>query len=246
MRSIQATAIILWIVIFVIISFVLGQFLSSKGILDVTSFITGDSNEKDTKDETISKQDNELESDIAINKIGQETVRIGKNVATDYFKTCYKEYVNYVLTSTEYKEKEKTAITSELASDYVFYAVSNGLDNAKYVSENKEDVVVIAEGEINSFADKMFAQSISDKYKNENGYDKVKKEYTVQKKEDILSYSQELISVENITSNEVKLTFSCKELSEKDDKTEVKTQKQITIYAVYRGGRYIVTNVEKD
>ena len=55
----------------------------------------------------------------------------------------------------------------------------------------------------------------------------------------------ELENIENITSNNVKLEFSCKEIVDNGYKKGIVGENQINIYLVYRGGRYIIMEVEK-
>lgn len=237
MRSIQTTAIILWGVIFMMLAFALGQFLASAEIFDVTGIFSGDT--------AIQDGGNSEPNDDVINKIGQETVRIGQNVAIDYFSQYYKEYVNYIMSDkVNYKIDQKIAITDELASDYAFYAFINEVDVDKYDSKKKEGNITISEGNVNSFIDNMFAKKSVDEYKNNNsyGYDKKTKTYTIERTKIPEQYVQELVNIENITSNQVKLEFKIKGLINYDGKTKT----QVNIFAVYRGGRYIVTEVEKN
>lgn len=241
MKSIQMTALILWGAIFMIAAFILGQFLVSKDIFDITGLFT--INGEDEGNESLGSENNlddELASDIVINKIGQETIRIGLNVGKDYFSEYYKDYINYIMVDEKlYKQDQKVTITDELASDYVFYAVARGVDIDKYTSEESEDKISITEGNLNSFVDKMFAKSVAKEYKDDssNGYDKVTKTYRIEKNDNLEESIQELTSIENITSNQIKLIFDCK--------TESNQKNQINMYVVYRGGRYILTDVEK-
>ncbi len=247
MKGIQATAIILWVVIFVIAAFVLGQFLVSKNIFDITSFITLNDKKEEDSDNEENIQD-EIQNDVVINKVGQETVRIGQNVAKDYFSNYYREYINYVMQdSTIYKLGEKIAITNDIASDYVFYAFSKGLDTDKYISNINNNKLVITEANANSFIDKIFEQEISKTYKenSSNGYNKESKTYSIQIDNSKQDYVQELISMENITSNQMILKYDCKKVVEKNKNTEIQDQKEIDITIVYRGGRYIITEVQK-
>ena len=247
MRSIQATAIILWVIIFVIAAFILGQFLSSKGILDITAFITGNKNEEQTKEDKENTASDELQNDIIISKVGQETVRIGQNIAMDYFASYYKEYINYIMQNGElYEGKSKVAITNDLASDYVFFALANQVDQAKYVANSSGNTLTITEGNVNSFVDKMFAKTISEKYKTSaKGYERKTKEYNIERSSENIDCMQELTLIENVTSNQMKLSFDCKKMEIEDKKQVIKEIKQINLYVVYRGGRYIVTDVEK-
>ena len=249
MKSIQTIAIILWGIIFMVAAFILGQFLIKNDIFDVTTLFTisGDKEEGNTSVEGI-ESDDELKNDVIINKVGQETVRVGQNIAKDYFTNYYKEYVNYIMANADkYKVNKKISITDELASDYIFYALSRNLDSDKYTSQISDSKVSISEGNINSFIDKMFAKEISDSYKQDdrNGYDKSTKSYSIVKNEKENDYIHELNKIENITSNQIKLEFECKRILKEDKKTQVLDEKQINIYAVYRGGRYLVTEVEK-
>ncbi len=242
MKSIQMIALILWVAIFVAFAFVLGQFLVSKDIFDVTGIFTinnvEDNKQESSKDDVISIEDEEI-----INKIGQETVRIGQNVAFEYFSAYYKEYVNYILqdVTNKYPMNEKITITDVLASDYVFYSVSNRMD------EENDTIITVLEADINAFADKMFQKKIDDTYKmkNEYGYDINKKEYNIKLSDDKQEFIQELLSIKNITSNKIELQFKCQS-TEKDNNNNMSIKKyQVNIDIVYKGGRYIVTDVQK-
>lgn len=249
MKSIQTTAIILWGIIFMVASFILGQFLISKDVFDVTKLFTINSNDKgiENKEDSVVHGD-EFEDEDIISKVGQETIRIGQNVAKDYFSYYYEEFVNYIMTDNQkYKANNKVVITDDLASDYVFYALSRQLDKDKYTSDEVNNEVIISEGDLNSFINNMFEKEISSAYKknNNNGYDSKLKTYNIVKNEKHEEYRQELTGIENITSNEIKLQFDCTKLSSNAKKEQATKEKQINIYAVYRGGRYIVTDVEK-
>ena len=247
MKSIQMIALILWVAIFVVAAFVLGQFLVSKDIFDVTGILTindTQENEQETgKDDIISIDDEEV-----INKIGQETVRIGQNVANEYFLNYYKEYVNYILLDTiKYPMNEKVTITDDLASDYVFYALSNKVDDEKYKYEENNNVITVSEADLNAFADKLFQKKIDETYKvrNEYGYDTNEKAYNIKVSNDKQEYIQELVAIKNITSNNIELQFECQNL-EKDYNNKQSIKKyQVNIDVVYKGGRYIVTDVQK-
>jgi len=248
MKSIQTTAIILWGFIFMVAAFILGQFLISKDIFDVTGLFTINEDKENKDKENKESSGDELESDVLIDKVGQETVRIGLNIAENYFSEYYTEYVNYIMADSEkYMVNSKTNITNDLASDYAFYVLSNSIDDDKYVSEENEDKTLISEGNLNSFIDKMFAKEVSAEYKQDvnNGYDKKTKMYNITKNKNQVEYMQELTSIENITSNQIKLEFKCKEVVVEDKKTSSEDEIQVNIYIVYRGGRYILTDVEK-
>jgi len=241
-KSIQITALVLWVTIFIVAAFVLGQFLVSKDIFDVTYFITGQQKEKES---TENKVEDELANDVMINKIGQETVRVGLNIAKEYFSNYYKGYLNYIMANNEkYKANEKTAITNTLASDYVFYAISKGTDLDKYKSNVMENEIIISESEINSFVDMMFGKEIDEAYKKDGkyGYDKLSKKYSMEKSNPSGEYSQELQKIENVTSNQIELTFSCKMINGKSD--TVKKEETIKLICIYKGGRYVVTEVQ--
>lgn len=247
MKTIQATAIILWGVIFVVAAFVVGQILASKDIFDVTAFVMGKIPEKEDNVSDVENVDN-IANDDSINKIGQETARVGLNVAKDYFSTYYKEYVNYVMAENDiYSNNNKVTITDKEASDYVFYALARNIDNEKYTANVANGKVNISEANLNSFIDNMFEKSVTETYKKNNasGYDKTGKTYSITRENDIAEYVQELTNVENVTSNQVILIFSCKKVEKTDKKETVTEEKQIKLTAVYRGGRYIVTEVEK-
>ena len=246
MKSIQITAVILWGIIFMAVAFILGQILVSKDVFDITGIFTVDKDKQNTLNN--SGMINETEKDVITDKIGQETVRIGQNIAIDYFSEYYEAYIDYIMSDTDvYEVNEKITITDELASDYIFYAIAREVDDDKYKSEELDNKILISEGNVNSFIDKMFGKEISEKYKksNANGYDKKTKQYNIQKIEEYDEYSQELLSIENITSNQVKLGFSCKKKTLKGNKYVSTETKQVNIYAVYRGGRYILTEIEK-
>ena len=242
MKSIQATALILWMVIFIAASFILGQFLASKGILDVTSVITGQTH--DTKVENDETED-ELANDVVITKVGQETVRIGLNVAYDYFSDYYKEYINYIMNNIDiYSESESIVINNTLASDYVFYAVSRKVDIFKYKSNEDNNVISISEAEMNSFVDKMFEKEIDESFKKQSkyGYDKTSKKYIMDKIDDSVEYLQELQNIENISANELVLTYKCSKLE--GSKELAKEMETIKLTCIYKGGRYIITEVK--
>ena len=242
MKSIQMTAIILWGVIFIAAAFVLGQFLIRENIFDITGIITGEG----SKEKTGTQIDDELANDVVIDKIGQETVRVGLNVVENYFLEYYEEYVNYIMSNSDsYPINKKVSIDEALASDYVFYAVSNNIDVDKYISNIQNDKVIVTEAEINSFVDKMFEQEIDDTLKSDskNGYDKVSKKYSVDKSNVHDKYVQELDKIENVTSNQIILTYDCKKVNSESSKVEM--QISINLTAIYKGGRYIVTDVEK-
>jgi len=235
LKSIQLTALFLWLFIFVVASFVLGQFLVSKNIFDVTTFLPGQEQKDIIDDET----DN-VENDVVIDKVGQETVRIGLNIANNYFSDYYKEYVNYVMhNSDSYPSNQDIQINDTLATEYVFYAVSRNIDNDKYESVEENNNVIIKEAEINSFADKVFGKEIDEAYKKDGkyGYDNNKKEYAIERNTDSYECIQELENIENITSNELKLIYSCR--SEKGEST-------VKLSVIYKGGRYLVTQVLKE
>lgn len=244
MKSIQMTAILLWVGIFIIAAFIAGQILASKNIFDVTGFITGtktgDEKEKEEKVE------DELANDIVIDKIGQETVRIGLNVAKEYFSEYYKEYINYIISNTDsYPNDEKILINETLASDYVFYAILRKIDNNKYISNDYNDNIIIKESEVNSFIDKMFNKEIDETFKKDGkyGYDKVNKEYSMEKNDQHYRYVQELENIENITSNEIILTYTCRRTD--DENSKIQEQYTVKLTVIYKGGRYIVTEVQR-
>ena len=246
MKSIQTVAIVLWTAIFIVVSFAVGQILASKGIFDVTSFVTG----KVTPKNDVPKDSNEevQQNDDVINKVGQETVRIGLNVAKNQFSTYYKDYINYIMANDDlYAKNSKVTISDKEASDYVFYAISRNIDKDKYVTKANEDKIILTEASINSFVDTMFEKSIEESYKKlaSNGYDKAKKEYSIDKNSDKEEYAQEITDIQNVTSNQVIVTYNCKKIESKDSKEVIKDEKNINITLVYRGGRYIVTEVEK-
>lgn len=242
MKSIQTTALILWMVIFIAASFILGQFLVSKGILDITSVITGQRHNDGVKKE---EAEDELANDVVINKVGQETVRIGLNVASGYFSEYYKDYINYILNNIDiYSESESIAINNMLASDYVFYAVSRKVDVFKYESNEDNNVISISEAEINSFIDKMFEKEIDESFKKQSkyGYDKTSKKYIMDKIDDSEEYFQELQKIENISANELVLTYSCsKPEGSRELAKEIET---IKLTCIYKGGRYIINEIQ--
>lgn len=247
MKSIQMTAIILWGVIFIVAAFVVGQMLASKDIFDVTAFVMGKIPEK-KENVTEIENDGNVVNDDSINKIGQETVRVGLNVAKMHFASYYKEYVNYIMAENDiYYNNNKVAITDKEASDYVFYALSRNTDKDKYNASLNGDKINISEANINSFIDNMFEKTITDTYKKNNtsGYDKTAKTYSISKNTDIKEYSQELTNIENVTSNQVILSFNCKKVETTNKKETVTEEKTVKLTVVYRGGRYIVTEVEK-
>lgn len=243
MKSIQTIAIVLWMIIFIVAAFFVGQFLASKDIFDITSFVMGE--KKDPEADKAEPKDELLANDVVTNKIGQETVRIGLNVASNYFSDYYNDYINYILgNSDKYSEDGKVVIDNTLASDYVFYAVSRNIDGEKYSSHESTERMDITEAELNSFVDKMFGKEIDDAYKKDGkyGYSKSTKTYSMEKIEDYDEFSQELEKIENITSNQIVLTFKCMQTySEKNNNKNVIT---INLTCVYKGGRYIVTEVQ--
>lgn len=239
MKSIQTTALVLWMFIFIIGAFVLGQILISKDIFDITPIITGDRS-KEKSDEEINNE--ALESGISINKIGQETVRIGLNVALDYFSEYYREYINYIMKNIDkYSEKGIVTINDTLASDYAFYAVSRNIDVDKYKSNYANNIINISEAEINSLVDIMFGKNIDQSFKKDikYGYDKASRKYSINKLSDHDEYSQELQRIENATSNKVVLTYGCKAKGSSTQNIEI-----IKMTCVYKGGRYIVTEIQ--
>lgn len=246
MKSIQTTAIVLWTFIFIAVSFVAGQILASKGVFDITAFVTGKVVQKDNSTDV--KNDDTVINDDVINKIGQETVRVGLNVAKSQFTTYYKDYVNYIMANDDiYAKNNKVTITNKEASDYVFYALSRNVDVGKYTANMSGNKINISEANINAFIDTMFEKSIDEAYKKiaSNGYSKTNKEYSIDKNTDIEEYSEKLTNIQNVTSNQIILTYNCKKIEKKDSKENVVDEKNINITIVYRGGRYIVTEVEK-
>lgn len=241
MKSIQTTALILWMAIFIAAAFFLGQFLASKNIFDTTSFILGENS--DEKTDEIDIEDDMLGNEVVINKIGQETVRIGLNIASDYFSDNYYNYIDYIMNNIDkYSQSEKVTINDTLASDYIFYVASRNLDFFDHQRHMEDDdAVVISEAEINSAIDIMFGKNIDEAFKMESkyGYDKTTKKYTVEKDIGNRRYSVELQDIENITSNEVVLTYEGSKLEDEQDDT-----KTIKLRCVYKGGRYIVTEVQ--
>lgn len=237
MKSIQITAIILWVFIFVVAAFVLGQFLVSKDVFDITTIITGKGDETDLKEDVI---EDEFANEIVINKVGQETVRVGLNIVEGYFSDYYKEYINYIMANLDkYLSQESIVMTNTLASDYVFYAVSRNIDKDKYESLQEKNLEQISEAELNSFIDKMFGMQIDEAYKKDgkNGYDKLSKKYNIEKNTGHEEYKQELQEIKNITSNEICLTYKCAGLDQKE-------QQIIKLICTYKGGRYIITEVQ--
>lgn len=244
MKSIQMTALILWMAIFIVAAFVLGQFLSSKEIFDITTIISGDSN-KDVKN---NQNGDEFSNEAIINKIGQETVRVGLNIAKDYFTAYYNEYVNYIMSNDEsYPDNEKITINDTLASEYIFYAISSSKDEDKYESLEEEGVVEVTEAEANSFIDKMFGKEIEDAYKKDGkyGYDRINRTYSMEKQGVNQKYTTELKEITNVTSNELVLTYDCKGVSSNSKYENMIESKTIKLTVIYKGGRYIVTEVEK-
>lgn len=242
MKSIQMTAIILWGIIFIAAAFVLGQFLVSKNVFDITSIITGE----DNKEETTTQIDDELANDIVINKVGQETVRVGLNMAKEYFSEYYEEYINYIMSNTDsYPTNQKVQVNDTLASEYVFYAVSASIDSDKYSSNEEDGKILITEAEVNSFADKMFEKEIDEAFKKDGkySYNSANKNYSIEKISEHEEYVQELSKIENITSNQMVLTYECKNVSEKNSKVELENTIKLTV--TYKGGRYLVSDVEK-
>ncbi len=159
MKLIQTTAIILWGIIFIVAAFVVGQMLASKDIFDVTAFVMGKIPEK-KENVTEIENDGNVVNDDSINKIGQETVRVGLNVAKTHFASYYKEYVNYIMAENDiYSNNNKVTITDKEASDYVFYALSRNTDKDKYNASLSGDKVNISEANINSFIDNMFEKN---------------------------------------------------------------------------------------
>ena len=217
MKSIQTTAIVLWTFIFIAVSFVAGQILASKGVFDITAFVTGKVVQKDNSTDV--KNDDTVINDDVINKIGQETVRVGLNVAKSQFTTYYKDYVNYIMANDDiYAKNNKVTITNKEASDYVFYALSRNVDVDKYTANMSGNKINISEANINAFIDTMFEKSIDEAYKKiaSNGYSKTNKEYSIDKNTDIEEYSEKLTNIQNVTSNQIILTYNCKKIEKKD------------------------------
>jgi len=242
MKTIQMTAIILWGIIFIAAAFVLGQFLVSKNIFDITSVITFEEGE----DETTTPVDEELANDVVINKVGQETVRIGLNIAEEYFSNYYKYYINYIISNNDsYPANQKIQVNDTLASEYVFYAITASIDSEKYSSNEESGKILIAEAEVNSFADKMFEKEIDEAFKKDGkySYDNINKNYSIEKISDHEEYVQDLSKIENITSNQILLTYKCKKIDDKNSKAELEYTIKLTV--LYKGGRYIVSDVEK-
>lgn len=242
MKSFQVIAILLWGIIFIVAAFILGQFLASNDIFDISEIITG---KKDSDDNIEPEKDDILASDIVINKVGQETIRVGYNVAKEYFENYYEAYINYIMENTEiYPENQKMEITDTLATDYVFYAVSNKIDVEKYPIVSDNGSINIREAEINSFIDKMFAKDIDQTYKKDGkyGYNNVSKIYSIDKEYNYRKYIQSLENIENVTSNELILTYNCKEMSSYNKSNK---ENKIQLKVTYKGGRYIVTEVQK-
>ncbi len=240
MKSIQMTALLLWGIIFIVLAFIVGQILASKEIFDVTGIVTGEGNKEEVKENPLG---DDLES---INKIGQETVRIGLNIAKDYFSDYYSEYVNYIMSNSDsYPVNVKVNINDTLASEYAFYAISNEIDEEKYLSYDNDDEVIVLESSINSFIDTMFEKEIDDAFKKDGkyGYDKISRKYTVDKNNTSNIYLQELDNIENVTANQMILTYTCRSVNTKDGEKKAVNDVELTV--VYKGGRYIVTEVEK-
>ena len=233
MKSIQMTALLLWGIIFIVAAFIVGQILASKEIFDITGIVTGEGNEEEIKENPLG---DDLES---INKIGQETVRIGLNMAKDYFSDYYSSYINYVMSNSDsYPVNVKVNISDTLASEYA-------VDEEKYLSYDSEDEVIVLESSINSFIDIMFKKEIDDAFKKDGkyGYDKTTRKYTVEKNNTAKTYLQELDNIQNVTANQIILTYNCRSVNVKDG--EKKAVNDINLTVVYKGGRYIVTEVEK-
>lgn len=235
MKSFQVVALLLWGFIFVVAAFVLGQFLASKDILDVSEIITG---KDEIGDKTETETDDILASDVVIDKVGQETVRVGYNVTKEYFEDYYKSYINYIMQNSDmYPASKKVEITETLATDYIFYAVSNNVDSEKYKILESEENINIRESEINSFVDKMFEKGIDQSYKKDGkyGYDNASKTYSMEKNSDYKEYNQEVKKIENVTSNKLVVTYSC---------SKENNENTIQLTAEYKGGRYIVTEAQ--
>lgn len=234
MKSIQTIALLLWMIIFVVAAFILGQFLVSKDIFDITEIIIGQTS---SEDRNVTQTD---DSSSSTNKVGKETVRIGLNIANDYFEKYYKEYINYIISNSEiYHSGKKIFIGEDLASDYVFYAMARNIDTDKYTCELSGDKIVVTEAEANSFIDKMFAKEISEILMNDykNGYDRTSRKYNIEKNNKHSEFIQELSNIQNVTSNELILAYICKNGNEHN---------VVKLTVVYKGGRYIVTEVLKE
>jgi len=239
-KSIQATALILWMVIFIVAAFVVGQFLASKDIFDISTVIFGNEKEQEETNVTV---DDMYANEQTINKIGQETVRVGLNVVEEYFSKYYEGYINYLMQESDtYPLGENITIDNTLASDYVFYAVSSGINDNMYSSERNDGMVIITEAEINSFIEKYFRKEVEEAYKKQGkyGYDKLNKKYSLEESNISQEYIKELQEIENVNSNEIILTFRCKSNNKQKEQENI-----IKLNVLYKGGRYIVTTVQK-
>ena len=90
----------------------------------------------------------------------------------------------------------------------------------------------------------MFAKSIDQSYKKDGkyGYNNTSKTYSIEKNDSYKKYVQVLENIENVTSNELILTYSYKEIG---DENKSDKENNIQLKVTYKGGRYIVTEIQR-
>ncbi len=227
MRAIKTTAILLWVFIFIVAAFIVGQYLSTKEIYSMFK-----------EKEIVNEQETE-EKEQVIDKIGKETVRIGSKIAKDYFAEQYSDFVTIIVEEDVFDKQGKKEINDEIATNYVMKAITMAMDEEKYklVAGSSGERVTILESEVNKFIDQMFEKNIFEEIKTSEkaGYNNVDKTYNIQTEKRTTEYNVELTNVVNITSNNVMLDFIVKDQNESQN---------VKIEIEYKGGRYTVLNYE--
>ncbi|MDD4376407.1 MAG: hypothetical protein PHR25_06515, partial [Clostridia bacterium] len=207
MRAIKTTAILLWVFIFIVAAFIVGQYLSTKEIYSMFK-----------EKEIANEQEIETEKEEkVIDKIGEETIRIGSNIAKEYFTKQYSDFVTIVVAEDVFEKQIKKDITEEIATNYVMKAIAVSMDEDKYnqVAGSSGERAIILESEVNKFIDQMFNKNVLEEIKTSEkaGYNSIDKTYGIERETQLTGYNVELASISNITSNKLKLDFIVKDKS---------------------------------
>ena len=220
MKAIKITALFLWIFIFVVLAFLAGQYLCQKEMFNIFG--------KD-KEVDISKK-------TAEDVIKDKDIKINKQFAENYFGGICEGFVRYLLTEEKNIPEEKSQITEEYISEYIFYAISNGMETTEYeLHETQKDTIYITESEVNSFVDKKFGVALSKTVVTDDayGYNSEEKTYKLgapkNNKKNTIIFSA--TNIENI-DDAIAVTF-------KDN------EEKIFVYLKYNNGNYIMTSIEK-
>lgn len=229
MRAIKTTAILLWVFIFIVAAFIVGQYLSTKEIYSMFK-----------EKEIANEQEIETEKEEkVIDKIGEETIRIGSNIAKEYFTKQYSDFVTIVVAEDVFEKQIKKDITEEIATNYVMKAIAVSMDEDKYnqVAGSSGERAIILESEVNKFIDQMFNKNVLEEIKTSEkaGYNSIDKTYGIERETQLTGYNVELASISNITSNKLKLDFIVKDKSKNQN---------VKIEVEYKAGRYTILNYE--